>query len=119
MKPIRTCEREWHSACSNALDPTRPELYTFLASFLQEMGGIFEDDLLFLGGDELDSTCFDESPSVAQWMKEHGLNASSTQQYFWQQMTQLVRSSPFCSLSRDVSIVAQPTALFANRCSQN
>ncbi len=54
--------------------------YPFLSKFLQEMAGIFEDDLLFLGGDELDASCFDDSPSVAAWMKAHGLNASGTQQ---------------------------------------
>ena len=71
------------SACTSALDVTRPELYTFLRSFLGEMGSIFSDDFLFLGGDELSTSCFDNSPSVAAWMKAKGLNASSTQQYFW------------------------------------
>ena len=46
------------SACKDALDPTRPELYTFMRQFLTEMGGIFEEDYLFLGGDELPLTCY-------------------------------------------------------------
>jgi N-acetyl-beta-hexosaminidase len=71
------------SYCPDALDPTRPALYTFLGQFLGEMRGVFDDDYLFLGGDELSPDCFNLSPSVAAWMKAHGLNASSTQQYFW------------------------------------
>jgi hypothetical protein len=30
---------------------------------------------------------FDNSPTIAAWMKAHSLNASTTQQYFWKQMT--------------------------------
>ena len=57
------------SACSDALDVTRPELYSFLGSFLAEMGTIFPDEFLFLGGDELNTKCFDDSPSIAAWMR--------------------------------------------------
>ena len=78
------------TACSDALDVTRPQLYDFLRTFLSEMASIFEDDFLFLGGDELATTCFDNSPNISSWMKAKGMNASSTQQYFWQQMTELV-----------------------------
>ena len=65
------------------------------------MGKIFTDDYLFLGGDELSTTCFDDSPSVAAWMKAHDLNASSTQQYFWQQMTAQVLTFRSLSFSID------------------
>ena len=87
-------------ACKDALDPTRPELYTFLRTFLTEMAGIFEERYLFLGGDELSTTCFDDNPRVAAWMKAKGLNASSTQQYFWQQMSAKV----FPFLNKTISV---------------
>ena len=87
------------TACSDALDVTRPELYDFLRTFLTEMGTIFDNKFLFLGGDELGSNCFDDSPTIAAWMKERGLNSSSTQQYFWQQMTAKV----FPSLNKTIS----------------
>ena len=88
------------SACSSALDVTRPELYTFMQKFLGEMADIFEEKYLFLGGDELATSCFDNSPTIAAWMKAKGLNASSTQQYFWQQMTEKV----FPSLNKTISV---------------
>ena len=88
------------SSCSSALDVTRPELYTFLRSFLGEMGAIFSEEFLFLGGDELSTSCFDDSPSVAAWMKAKGLDASSTQQFFWQQMTAKV----FPHLNKTISV---------------
>lgn len=88
------------SACNDALDVTRPELYDFLRAFLLEMGGIFFERVLSLGGDELGTPCFDKSPTIAAWMKARGLNASSTQQYFWQQMTAKV----FPHLNKTVSV---------------
>jgi hexosaminidase len=87
-------------ACADALDVTRPELYDFLTAFLSEMSDIFTDELLFLGGDELATSCFDGSPSIAAWMKAHGLNSSSTEQYFWQQMSARV----FPKLNRTISV---------------
>ena len=88
------------SACKDALDVSRPQLYTFLREFLLEMGSIFEGDMLFLGGDELSTTCFDNSPTIAAWMKSKGLNASGAQQYFWQQMTKEV----FPHLNKTISV---------------
>lgn len=88
------------TACADAFDVTRPDLYDFLTKFLTEMGSIFTDDLLFLGGDELSVDCFDNTPTIAAWMKEHGLNASSTQQYFWQEMTAKV----FPKLNKTISV---------------
>ena len=81
------------SACADALDPSRPELYDFLGTFLTDMVGIFSDDYLMLGGDEVDISCYDNSPSIAKWMKDHNMNSSSIQQYFWQQLTAQVHRS--------------------------
>jgi len=71
-----------------------------MRAFLGEMAAVFEDDYLFLGGDELATTCFDDSPNISAWMKDRGLNASSTQQYFWQQMT----ASVFPHLNKTISV---------------
>ena len=75
-------------ACSNTLDPTNPEVYTFLHSFLTEMKDIFPDANLFLGGDEVDTNCFDSSPTVSKWMSDNNIeDGVALQSYFWQQVT--------------------------------
>jgi hexosaminidase len=80
------------SSCSDVLDPTKNSTYTFLSQFLNEMGTVFTDELLYLGGDEVGFDpkckwpgaskcgyhCFDKDPSVAAWMKEKGINATQT-----------------------------------------
>lgn len=34
---------------------------------------MFPDNLIHLGGDEVDTKCFDENPNLAQWMKDHNI----------------------------------------------
>jgi hexosaminidase len=72
--------------CSDVLDPTQDAVYEALSVFLGEMGGIFTDEWMFLGGDEVDSTCWDRNPAIAAWLQAHGMTSSQLQQYFWQQM---------------------------------
>ena len=42
--------------CKNTMNPTEPATYTFLAKFLKEVTTIFNDEYIFLGGDEV--SCF-------------------------------------------------------------
>ncbi|GMH60643.1 hypothetical protein TrST_g7542 [Triparma strigata] len=75
-------------SCSNTLDPTNPYVYTFLHSFLTEMADIFPDANLFLGGDEVDTSCFTSSPTVSKWMDDNSIeDGVALQSYFWQQVT--------------------------------
>eukprot|EP00039_Didymoeca_costata_P008872 m.117984 g.117984 ORF g.117984 m.117984 type:complete len:562 (-) comp14267_c0_seq2:2181-3866(-) len=89
------------SSCEDVFNPTHPKLYSFLTEFLNEMGTVFEDPLLMLGGDEVGFDpkcqwpgspvcgyhCFDKDPSVASWMAQHQLNSSQLLDYFWTQVT--------------------------------
>ena len=72
--------------CSDVLDPTADKTYEFLATFLGEMAGIFTEQWMFLGGDEVDSTCWDQNPTIAAWLRDHAMNSSQLQQYFWRQL---------------------------------
>ena len=88
------------SSCSDLLDPTQVSTYTFLAEFLEEMTTVFSDSLIYLGGDEVGFDpkckwsesrvcgyhCFDRDPSVASWMREHGMNATELLASFWTQV---------------------------------
>jgi hexosaminidase len=78
-------------ACTNTMDPTKQTTYDFLKSFLGEMAAIFPDMYVFLGGDEVDQSCFSGSPTVAAWMADNGIaDGAELQSYFWQQITKQV-----------------------------
>ena len=76
--------------CTNTLNPTIDATYTFLEQFLLELGTIFPEQYLFLGGDEVSGDCWSGSPTVQSWMTRHGMNATQLGRYFWQQMTSRV-----------------------------
>lgn len=69
--------------CSDVVDPTSDTLYTVLSGFLGEMGGIFTEQMMFLGGDEVNSGCWDSNPAIAAWLAAHNMTSSQLQQYFW------------------------------------
>lgn len=77
-------------ACPVVLDPTADYTYEFLAQFLGEMAAIFPEDIMFLGGDEVDTSCWDQNPTVAAWLKAHNMTSAELQPYFWEQMGQRV-----------------------------
>jgi hypothetical protein len=72
--------------CSDVVDPTSDVLYQTLSGFLGEMGGIFTEPSMFLGGDEVDFKCWDQNPAIAAWLLAHNMTSAELQQYFWKQM---------------------------------
>jgi hypothetical protein len=72
--------------------------YAFLLEFLTEMGEIFPDPVLMLGGDEVGCSCtnstggmmesqaFDLDPSSAAWLRAHNMTSANATDYFWKRM---------------------------------
>eukprot|EP00948_MAST-09A_sp_MAST-9A-sp1_P001699 g1699.t1 len=88
--------------CDVVLDPTQDATYDFLNSFFSEMMTIFGDEYVFLGGDEVQSSCWDQNANVSRWLKANNMTSSELQQYFWQQVTK--RVAPKSLAGRTLSI---------------
>lgn len=74
-----------------ALDPTREETYTFIASFLGEMAGIFPDAYMHIGGDETQAIDWKTSPRIRSFMSSHGLSdPDALQAYFNQHLLKIL-----------------------------
>ena len=78
--------------CKDVLDPTNPEVYTFLLTFLKEMLEIFPSEYIFLGGDEVDTSCWLKNPEIAEWLQQHDMTDAELFDYFWQNVTSEVIS---------------------------
>ncbi len=68
-----------------AIDPTREETYTFIASFLAEMAGIFPDPYVHIGGDETPAPDWKSSARIQGFMREHNLKDSDALQAYFNQ----------------------------------
>lgn len=56
-----------------ALDPTMDETYNFIKGIIGDINNYFTDELVHLGGDEVRSVCWDERPSIKEFMKKHNI----------------------------------------------
>lgn len=54
--------------CDDTLDPTNAAVYdSFLRPWLGDARRVFEDDVVHLGGDEVDETCWNSSAAIQSW----------------------------------------------------
>lgn len=44
--------------------------------------GLFKDNFIHLGGDEVNTACWSSTPSVAAWLKQHNMTADQGYAYF-------------------------------------
>lgn len=58
------------------MDPTNPDLYTFLDEFVAEMGTLFPDMYFHIGGDEVMAKDWEENEEIQNYMKVNGLSDS-------------------------------------------
>lgn len=54
--------------------------------------GPFFEDLLHLGGDEVDTYCWTSTPSIVNWMNSQGLTPDQTYMYFVKRAADIVLS---------------------------
>jgi hexosaminidase len=85
-----TIERTW-GIQDPAMDPTKEEVYAFLDAFLGEMAGLFPDEFVHIGGDEVNGKHWNASERVAAFKKEKGLaDNHDLQAYFNQRISRIV-----------------------------
>jgi hexosaminidase len=83
-------ERRW-GIMDPAMDPSREEVYRFLDAFLKEMAGLFPDDFLHVGGDEVNGKHWGRSERIQAFKRQRGLGDDhALQAYFLQRVAKLV-----------------------------
>jgi len=55
-----------------AVNPIRNESYTFVSNVFKEARGLWFDDYVHVGGDEVSFACWESNPDIQAWMKEKG-----------------------------------------------
>lgn len=81
------------ATCTTPLNPASPNTFTLITNLLNECtggqastpgkpSGLFPDNFIHLGGDEVDTTCWSNTPSIAAWMKQNNYTADDAYAYF-------------------------------------
>ncbi len=75
-------ERRWIKA-DPTMNPTDNNVYKFLDKFLGEMAGLFPDEYLHIGGDEVTGLHWTNNKSIQEFMKKNSIKDNSgLQAYF-------------------------------------
>ncbi|KAL6516758.1 hypothetical protein OROHE_018046 [Orobanche hederae] len=73
----------WPSTdCKEPLDVSNEFTFTLIDGILSDFSKIFKYKFVHLGGDEVNTSCWESTPHVRSWLQENGLNGSEAYQYF-------------------------------------
>jgi len=83
-------------SCTTPLNVASNATFALIGSLLGEVtggkasaagapSGLFPDDFVHLGGDEVNTACWTSTPAVAQWLASQGLSADQGYAYFVKQ----------------------------------
>jgi len=68
-------ERKW-GIFEPTLDPTREDVYAFLGAFFGEVAGLFPDEYVHIGGDEVLDNEWRSNAAIQQFCRRNGLRSS-------------------------------------------
>lgn len=68
--------------CKEPLDVSSDFTFQVIDGILSDFKKIFNYRYVHLGGDEVDTTCWETTPRISKWMKTHKMNGSEAYQYF-------------------------------------
>mmetsp|Transcript_19673 Transcript_19673/g.23397 ORF Transcript_19673/g.23397 Transcript_19673/m.23397 type:complete len:542 (+) Transcript_19673:41-1666(+) len=83
--------------CLEPLDVSQDETFNVITDLLNECtggvqsstsspSGLFPNDMIHLGGDEVDTTCWEEDPEISQWLSDNNMTADDGYAYFVQKV---------------------------------
>jgi len=76
------------TGCTSPLDPSNNYTFNLIQNMLNEMTGgaqgqgIFPDNLFHLGGDEVDTSCWSNTPRIQAWLTANNYTADQAYMYF-------------------------------------
>lgn len=83
--------------CKTPLDPSREITFETIEKMLDDLigsqkDGMFPGEFFHIGGDEVDTTCWNKVDHVVEWMKAKNFTANDAYGYFVNRMDAMVRS---------------------------
>lgn len=70
------------SSCKEPLDVSKNFTFDVIDSILSDLSSIFPFELFHLGGDEVDTGCWQSTPHIKQWLADHNMTSKDAYQYF-------------------------------------
>ena len=81
--------------CQNPLDPSKELTFETIDKILQDVigkeHGLFPGEFMHIGGDEVDTDCWNTVEHVKEWMIAHNYTANDAYGYFIKRVDELVK----------------------------
>lgn len=72
---FKTGSNSWQESCehpsSGYLNPINDHVYEVLEGIYRDMLNVFDSDIFYMGGDDVNFNCWNSSRKVLHWMKKH------------------------------------------------
>jgi hexosaminidase len=84
--------------CPTPLDPSNEYTFTFMDTLWKELTGgergqgIVYEDFFHLGGDEVNTSCWTQTPRIQKWLTEQNLTADGAYEYFVDRAAKIILS---------------------------
>eukprot|EP01043_Picozoa_sp_COSAG02_P024601 COSAG02_NODE_1350_length_13120_cov_4.275555_11_plen_118_part_00 len=75
-------------SCTQPLNPASNSTWTLIEGLIKECAGttltagLFPENMIHLGGDEVDTSCWREVPAIMDWLEHRGLSTDAGYGYF-------------------------------------
>ena len=80
------------TSCTQPLNPATNATFDLIKTLITESKTLWTDDYFHLGGDEVNTNCWTQTPSVAAWLKAKNFSTDDAYKYFVQITHSLARS---------------------------
>ncbi|XP_047328746.1 beta-hexosaminidase 3-like [Impatiens glandulifera] len=68
--------------CKEPLDVSNEFVFKLIDGILSDFSKVFKFKFVHLGGDEVDTSCWETTPHIKKWMNEHKMVQSQAYEYF-------------------------------------
>ncbi|XP_063626491.1 beta-hexosaminidase subunit beta-like isoform X1 [Cydia splendana] len=111
---VFTCPDQWYgTTTSGVLNPILNSTYELLGDLIKEVQDLFPDKYLHVGGDEVNTKCWEKAPTIQAYLKEHNMTITELFPIFVDRLFQLLgsRSQPIVweAIFEDVSSLPAST----------
>jgi len=83
------------SSCLSPLNPATNATFDLMADLFHDLTGgekrlgLFPETLMHLGGDEVDTSCWGETPEIQAWMDDNGFTEDDAYLYYFNRVTEI------------------------------
>ncbi|KAK9684152.1 hypothetical protein RND81_10G190100 [Saponaria officinalis] len=99
------------STCKEPLDVSKNFTFDVISGILNDLRSIFPFELFHLGGDEVNTGCWNTTPHIKQWLIDHNMTTKDAYRYFVLEAQELAISNNRTPVNWEETFITFPTKL--------